>query len=310
MTFRSFFLFFICLVLCGSVFVSAQQLTYHVAYQAPELFWLRFAHPVTTPGIQAEATILLDLDRDDIIFAQNSEQKLPPASLTKIMTILIALENQDKVDEYVKVELDSIEISGSTLGLKHGELIPFKSLIIATLYRSGNDGALVLARHVAGSEEQFVELMNGKADVLGMKNTNFTNVHGLDDEGHYSTAYDLALLTKAALANNDFATLVAQRSAEVGLVHQTDDAQPVEYLRKINNNNSFLWRFPDATGVKLGYTQNAGFCLIASAQRDEKRLLLVLLGAKTTNQRWLNAIDLMEFGFSQIHEKNCDKLAD
>ena len=143
-----------------------------------------------------------------------------------------------------------------------------------------------------------------------MKNTNFTNVHGLDDEGHYSTAYDLALLTKAALANNDFATLVAQRSAEVGLVHQTDDAQPVEYLRKINNNNSFLWRFPDATGVKLGYTQNAGFCLIASAQRDEKKLLLVLLGAKTTNQRWLNAIDLMEFGFSQIHEKNCDKLAD
>ena len=232
------------------------------------------------------------------VWAHQADQKLPPASLTKVMTALLVLERAD-LNAIVTVKPTIVEETGTKLNLRPGDQLLVRDLLAAMLIESDNDAARALAEHVAGAENRFVALMNQRAVQLGMKNTRYTNCAGHHDPNHYSTANDLVLVTETALAKPVFRELVAKAGAEIATI----DGQR---RFKLETSNKLLPKYAGMQGVKTGYTPQAGRCLIALAERDGVEVLIVLLRAK---DRWNLATKMLDSAFERYAYRSNDQKA-
>ena len=222
--------------------------------------------------VNAEAAVVMDADSGRLLYAQNPDKRLANASTTKIMTALLTLE-QPNQDRYFTVDSDAIQVEGTTMGLQPGDSVTLHQLAAGMLLPSGNDAANAAAVEIAGSEEAFVRLMNQRAAELGLENTQYRNPSGLDAEGHYSSARDLATLASHALENEDFADIVSKQEIRMAF------GNPL-YNRSLYTTNKLLERYPYAIGVKTGYTDDAGLCLVTAAEKDGTRLIIVTLNGK------------------------------
>ena len=241
----------------------------------------------TDPFPQLADAYLVQVGRRDP-WAGQADKRLPPASLTKIMTALIVLEDY-RPAQVVTVGKSAAQATGSRLGLKSGERLSVEALLTATLIASANDACAALAESNAGSIAAFVAKMNERALALGLANTHFSNPCGLDAPGHYSSASDLARLAHAALAHPKFAELVAMPDAAIAAA----DGKRRFHFR---NKNALIGSYAPAIGVKSGYTNGAGKCLIALARKDGMEVMLVMLHAKS---RWWDAIGIIENAFDE-----------
>jgi len=230
---------------------------------------------------------LLQID-GKTVWTHRPERRLPPASLTKVMTALLVLE-REPLERVVTVSRGAAGESGTRIGLRRGDRITVGDLLAATLIYSANDACRALADHAGGDRKRFIALMNSRARELGLENTRFNDPCGHDQPNHYSTARDLAILSETALRNRAFREVVARQQQQI----RTVDGRRRFMLR---NRNQLLGRYPGATGVKTGYTEAAGRCLIALAERDGTRVLLVMLH---TRNRWHNAATMMDRAFQQ-----------
>jgi len=235
------------------------------------------------PSIHASALYLVDLKSGRVLLEQNAARRLPPASLTKIMTALVALEAASP-QQVVQVDRRAL-VHRSSLKLHHGEQFLLRDLLTAMLVTSANDACEVIAWHVGGGPGRFVSMMNERARVLGLENTHFTNACGFDAPDHYSTATDLAKLTEHALGVPAISMMVRTVTRDIATVDGTRQIS-------LHTTNELLLD-PDVTGVKTGYTSNAGRCLIASMFKDGHRLLLVGLNVM---DRWEQAPKLLRYG--------------
>lgn len=222
--------------------------------------------------VNAEAAVVMDADSGRLLYAQNPDKRLANASTTKIMTALLTLEQPDQ-DRYFTVDSDAIQVEGTTMGLQPGDSVTLHQLAAGMLLPSGNDAANAAAVEIAGSEEAFVRLMNQRAAELGLENTQYRNPSGLDAEGHYSSARDLATLAAHALENEDFADIVSKQEIRMAFGNPP-------YNRSLYTTNKLLERYPYAIGAKTGYTDDAGLCLVTAAEKDGTRLIIVTLNGK------------------------------
>ena len=236
------------------------------------------------PAITAQAAVVLDGTTGRVLYDMGAHQRRAPASTTKIMTALLAIEHGG-LDDTVVSDVDATTMIGSSvMGLRPGVPITVRDLLYGLMLPSGNDAAVVLAEHDGGSVAAFVDEMNRKAQELGLQDTHFANPHGLDSPDHYSSAYDLARLARVAMANPTFAQIVGTQWWHL--------APPSDY--DLHNGNSMLQTYPGADGVKIGWTEAAGWTLVASATRDGHRLFAVVLNS---TDRDADASALLDWAF-------------
>jgi len=241
------------------------------------------------PKVLADAAILVEATSGKVLYAKNEHKRRAPASTTKIMTALVVLERA-KLNEIVRVSRRAASVGGSSLHLRAGDRLRLSELLQGVLLCSGNDGSTALAEHVAGSEQKFAELMNLKAKELGALHTRFQNAHGLRAPSHYTTAFDLALMARYALMNPVFFRIVATKE-------ELMEYEEATRAQKIRNTNRLLWSFAGADGVKTGTTNEAGYCLVASATRDGRRYVAVALASP---DRWGDCARMLEYAFSHF----------
>ena len=220
--------------------------------------------------VGARGAVVMEAESGRLLFAQEAHKRLPMASTTKIMTALLTLE-QPELDQEFIVDPEAIRVEGSSMGLAEGDTVTLRALAGGMLTASGNDAAGAAAVRIAGDTAAFAQLMNRRAGELGMANTHFVTPSGLDAEEHYSTAYDMALLGRAALQNPEFARMAASKRLAL-----TFGNPP--YQRSLLNHNRLLSLFPEAIGIKTGFTKTAGRCLVSAARRDGVTLIVVTLG--------------------------------
>ena len=230
----------------------------------------------------ASCAILMDADSRRILYAQNIHETRLIASITKLMTALVAVEQEPDLDQMVTIQPEWLGSEGPSIYLKAGEQITLKGLLYGLLLQSGNDAAMAIACFVAGDEASFVELMNQKAWELGMDHSSFANPSGLNHENHYSTAYDMALLACACLENETVAGICATRSITIG-------------SRTFANHNRLLYQYEGCVGMKTGYTERAGRTLVSAARRDGQTLVCVTLN---DGNDWKDHKTLLDYGFS------------
>ena len=242
--------------------------------------------PAAFTGVNARAALLMEAETGEVIFGQNEDARLPMASTTKIMTALVALEALPP-DTPVKITAASVGVEGSSIYLAEGEVLTLEQLLYALLLESANDAATAIAVAVSGSVEGFAERMNRKASELGLTDTHFVNPHGLDDPDHYTTAYELAVITRAALENEIFRAICATERRTIPL-HGT------EGVRLLLNHNKLLNRYEGCIGVKTGFTKKTGRCLVSAAERDGVTLIAVTLNAPDD---WRDHTAMLDYGF-------------
>ncbi len=245
---------------------------------------------VLTPAaaeVNAKAAVLLEADSGRVLYEQHAHTRLPMASTTKIMTALVVLEQCD-LRATVAVDERAVGVEGSSVYLYPGELLTVEQLLYAVLLSSANDAAAALAYEVAGSIEGFAALMNRKAAEIGVRNTHFQNPHGLDADGHYTTAYDLAVITAYALQNEDFLRIVSTQKKVIPLREQ-------QGARVLRNHNKLLAAYQGCIGVKTGFTKKSGRCLVSAAERDGVRLVCVTLDCPDD---WRTHKELLDMGFA------------
>ena len=251
------------------------------------LTFFLFCLPFTVSADTAKSTIVMDLDSGRILYEKNANQKRLIASITKIMTAIVAIEGGD-LTEKITVGEEVLSMYGTNIYVEVGEKMKLRDLLYGLLLRSGNDASVVIAKAIAGSEEKFVNLMNKKAQEIGMKNTIFKNPHGLDEETeNYSTAYDMALLSKYAYKNKTYRNIVSTDKYEVSTGKKT-------YLWY--NRNKLLTTYEYCTGGKNGYTPRAGKTLVTTASKKGLNLTIVTL---SDGDIYNNHIDLYEDFFSK-----------
>jgi len=232
-----------------------------------------------------EGILLKDLQTGQVLFEENADLSMAPASLTKIMSAIVILE-EGNLDDPVTVSRQAAAAHRTKLYLKPGQVLPLRGLLEAMLIRSANDACLAAVEHVGGDEGSFVVKMNEKAAAIGLPRTHFQNACGFDMPDHFSTAEDLAVLTEYAMGHETFAAIVKEPAA---IIRTTD--QRKKYIARTTNR--LLGTMDGVIGVKTGYTSGAGRCLITIVTRDGRELLLVLLNAR---QRWWRAHELLEYG--------------
>ncbi len=240
------------------------------------------------PRITARSAVLIESVTGVVLFGKNEHARMHPASTTKIMTAILAVELGD-MDSEVVVSANAAGTPGSSLYLKKGQRLRLGDLLRATMLRSGNDGCVAIAEHIAGSETEFVRMMNAKARRLGAWNTRFANPHGLTEANHYTTAFDLALMARYGMTFPLFADIVAAPEGEMAV---REDGE--ETWRQLANTNLLLWSFEGADGVKTGTTSAAGYCLVASATRGGVQFIAVVLDS---DARWSDCAKLLEYAF-------------
>lgn len=244
------------------------------------------------PAIHANAAILMDAKTGEVLFAQNIHKRYAPASTTKVLTAIIAIES-GRLDEEVEISLRAAGTGGSSMHLYAGQKLSLRELVTGLLLRSGNDAAVAIAEHLSGSVEEFVLAMNAKAQSLGAVNSNFRNPHGLTAVSHYSTAFDLAWISRYALTNPIFAEIVNTRETTIDWFDRRGKEKDVN----LRNTNKLLWMLEDADGVKTGTTGEAGPCLVSSATRGNQRLIAVVLH---DHSRWQDSMQLLKYGFDSF----------
>lgn len=242
--------------------------------------------------LSAQAYVLLSADTGEVLAAKNAHERHSMASTTKIMTALIALESGCP-EQQIQVTSDMVRVEGTSIGLLPDDLITVRTLVSGMLLESGNDAANVTAYAVAGSQEKFLALMNQKAAAIGMQNTHFETVSGLDADNHYSTAYDMAILGAAALRNTEFRRICGQKSERVLYGNPP-------YARTLTNHNRLLSEYPGAIGIKTGFTKKSGRCLVSAAERDGITLVAVTLRAPND---WADHRKLLDYGFSVMQTR-------
>jgi D-alanyl-D-alanine carboxypeptidase (penicillin-binding protein 5/6) len=255
--------------------------------KAPKAYSRRALRHFASP----EGILLQDLKSGRVLFEHHADQPMAPASLTKIMSAIVILEEANLEDQ-VTVSRQAAAAHKIKLRLKPGQVFPLRGLLQAMLIRSANDACLAAVEHVAGDEESFVAKMNAKAATLRLTRTRFQNACGFDMPDHYSTAEDLAALTTYAMGNETFAAMVREPAAVI----RTAD-QRKKFIARTTNR--LLGTMEGVVGVKTGYTREAGRCLIVVVTREDKELLLVLLNAR---QRWWRAQELIELGLQSFEE--------
>lgn len=241
--------------------------------------------------VSSASCVLIEAQSGRIVYEKNAFEKRPMASTTKIMSTLIALE-QKNLDGYFTVDNEAIRVEGSSMGLREGDRVTMRTLCYGMMLPSGNDAANAAAVKIAGSIEKFAELMNKKAEEIGLENTNFVTPSGLDDytDEHYSTAYDMAKLTAKAMENEDFREICSSSSAKV-----TFGNPP--YDRWLTNNNKLLKLCDGVIGVKTGFTDKARRCLVSACERNGVTLICVTLNAPDD---WNDHAKLYGYGFSKV----------
>lgn len=246
------------------------------------------------PKINSKYAVVLDRQSKAVLYGKNEKDKTKMASTTKIMTSLIVIENTN-LNNIVEVSAKAAGTGGSRLKLKAGDKISVRDLLYGLMLRSGNDAAVALAEYVAGSVPEFANLMNQKAEELGLLNTHFETPHGLDSDNHYTTAYELAILTDYALNNKVFANIVKTKSCNITING---------YERTINNTNELLGNLNGVYGVKTGFTNGAGRCLVTSIKRGDLDVICVVLGADTKKIRTADSVKLIEYTFNNFENEN------
>lgn len=240
-------------------------------------------------AINAEAAIVVDLDSGQELYGKNADRRMAPASTTKVLTALIALERGNLSDE-VTISDNAPRVAGTRVYLVAGEKQTLENLLYAMMLNSGNDAAIAVAEHIAGSVEAFAVLMNEKAMELGANNSNFVNPHGLSDPNHYTTAADLAKISVAAMKNPTFREIVATR---------TRPWRGAEWETNLVNHNKLLGSYEGAIGVKNGYTSEAGQCLVAAAARGEEGYLAVALNS-SSRELYADVTALLDYAFDNF----------
>ena len=239
------------------------------------------------PNVNSRKAVVIERKSRRVLYGKKENERAKMASTTKIMTALVVIQNTN-LNNIVEVSKKAASIGGSRLKLKKGDKITVKDLLYGLMLKSGNDAAVALAEYVGGSVADFAELMNKNAEKLGLKNTHFVTPHGLDDEEHYTTAYELALLTDYALKNEVFADIVKTKSASITVNGQ---------IRTINNTNELLGNLNGVYGVKTGFTNGAGRCLVTAIKREDLDIICVVLEADTKKDRTKDSVKLIENTF-------------
>lgn len=260
-------------------------------------------------NLYAESAVLIEQHSGRVLYDMKGSQKMQPASITKVMTLLLALENA-KLNDLVVVgnEINQIPGDSSRCGLIQGERVTLESLLYGLMLKSGNDAAMTIAVHVAGSVDAFVEMMNEKAKELGCQNTRFVNPHGYEDKNHYTTALDFAMITRAGMENALFREIAGTSSYTIPKNNKRTQALTLKSTSPFVPGNSGLAHYyPYGTGIKTGYFSAAQHTFVGSASKDGVDLIAVIL--KTTKEgKWIDATRLMDYGFAVCQSVSLEEL--
>ncbi|WP_256757245.1 D-alanyl-D-alanine carboxypeptidase family protein [Cohnella sp. WQ 127256] len=273
----------------GIITVSLFLVPVHTAVSATQEAAPEEAGIPNPPMNHAKSAALIDVTSGRILFSQRGDEPMKIASLTKIMTAIVAIEH-GQLDSTVKVSTRAAGKEGSSLFLKAGEKISLRNVLYGLMLRSGNDAATAVAEHVGGSVEGFAYLMNQKAEEIGLTHSHFMNPHGLDEQGHYSSANDLAKLTAYAMHNSDFKEIV---KTQVKTAPNPNDSWDYKWV----NKNKMLTMYEGADGVKTGYTKQALRTLVSSATRNGQQLVAVTLN---DGDDWRDHMNLLDYGFAHF----------
>lgn len=247
------------------------------------------------PAISAQTAIMIEGNTGEVLYEKNADQKAYPASITKIMTALLAIEN-GSLDKMVKVSGNAAGVEGSSIYLAPGEQISLRDLVYGLMLRSGNDAAIAIAEEIGGSKSNFVIMMNKRARELGASNTNFVNPNGLHDPEHYTTARDMAMISKAAMQNQEFKQVASTKS-------WVTDRGEGKY-NYFYNKNKVVYQYDGGTGIKIGYTKAAGRTLVASSEKNGMELICVVMNAPD----WFrDTYALMDYAYRQYETKEIVK---
>lgn len=242
----------------------------------------------------SSSAVLIEPTTQKIIYEQNKDEKRPPASMTKLMTMLITMEaiheGRINLDDKVLISENSSNMGGSQIFLETGMEIEVEQLLKGIAIASGNDAAVAMAEHIAGSVDVFVEMMNEKATELGLSNTHFVNVHGLDAENHYSTANDMAIIAVNLLKYPDILSYTS--------LYEDYLVKPDGSKTWLVNTNKLVRFYPGVDGLKTGYTSSAGYCLTATAKKDDIRFISVVMGVDSSEHRSADTTSLLNYAFS------------
>ncbi len=247
------------------------------------------------PQVEARSYVLMDYNSGKVLAGNKADERMEPASLTKIMTVYVILHELKagklKLTDEVRISEKAWRMEGSRTFVEVGKTVPLEVLLKGLVVQSGNDATVALAEHAAGSEEVFASLMNQTAKALGMKGTNFVNSTGLPDPNHYTTAHDLALLTQAMIRDypEHYSWYSLKEFSYNGITQ--------------HNRNKLLWMDEHVDGVKTGHTESAGYCLISSSKQDGMRLIAVVMGTISENSRATESLKLLRYGF-QFYESH------
>lgn len=279
----------IAVVLAGSAIISGNGLWASVQ-NLPEAVMTGGRHGTGAPGISASSAIVIDAEDGSVLYEKNADKKAYPASTTKIMTAMLTLETLDELDsppeQKVAIPSEAVGIEGSSIYLAPGEEVRIIDLLYGMMLRSGNDAATALAIIIGGDTEHFAEMMNARASEIGCTGTNFLNPSGLYDENHYTTVRDMAMIAREAMKNDIFREIAA---AEDYTAEREADKYNYFY-----NKNKTVHQYEGGDGIKIGYTKASGRTLVASAEREGRRLICVVMNAPD----WFNdAYSLMDYCF-------------
>lgn len=242
----------------------------------------------------SKSSILIETSTGKILYEKNAYEKLPPASMTKVMSMLIIMEaidnNQIKLTDEVQISDNAASMGGSQVFLQAGEKYPVEELLKGVAIASGNDAVVALAEKTSGSEEAFVEKMNQKASELGLKNTVYKNPHGLDAEGHFTCAHDMAMVAKELVKH--------EKILEFTSIYEYYMKKPDESTTWLVNTNKLVRFYDGVDGLKTGFTQNAKYCLTATANKNNMRLISVVMGVESPDLRSSDTVKLLNYGFN------------
>lgn len=256
----------------------------------------------TSEEIEINSRIAIAYDRasNKTIWGKNENKRTAMASTTKIMTAIIVVENSN-LDEVVEISAKAAGTGGSRLGLKKGDKISMRDLLYGLMLRSGNDAAVAIAEHIAGNIDSFAELMNEKAEELNLQDTHFVTPHGLDDPDHYTTAYELAKIADYALENETIAKVVSTKNYTINING---------YPKELSNTNELLGNLDGVNGVKTGFTNNAGRCLVTSVDRDNFNIITVVIQADTKKDRTKDSIKIIKYIYENYQQVNIKEIVD
>ena len=263
------------LIICVALFALCSTFSSFNAYAVQEF------------NTSAKAMCLMEATTNRVLRAKNEHQRMPMASTTKVMTAITAIENCNNIDEKFEVSKKSIGVPGTSLYLREGEKLSIRDLLYGLMLVSGNDASVAIGERIGGRVELFVDLMNETAKKIGAKNTHFENTHGLDEEGHYTSAYDLALISSYALQNETFKEIVSTKNIKITTEQGKD--------RYLQNKNKLLRKYDGAIGVKTGFTDDAGRCFVGGAERGGMTLVCSVLSC---GPMFEDCASLLDEGFS------------